>query len=176
MGKTWLVTEFGHREYDQVISLNFEQVPELRHLFMDSLSPPSVIEKMSLYLGQKIQAENTLLFWDEVQVVPQVITSLKYFLEEAPEYHIIAAGSLLGVSLGRKASFPVGKVNFSTLFPLSFREYLKVSGESLLAEMLDGHPLDQPLNETIHNKLLGLFQIVLICGRDARGHSGLPDL
>lgn len=169
VGKTWLVTEFGHREYDQVISLNFEQVPELRHLFMDSLSPPSIIEKMSLYLGQKIRAENTLLFWDEVQVVPQVITSLKYFLEEASEYHIIAAGSLLGVSLGRKASFPVGKVNFSTLFPLSFREYLQVSGESLLAEMLDEHPLDQPLNETLHNKLLGLLKLYLYVG-------GMPEV
>ncbi len=169
VGKTWLISDFGQREYDQVIPLNFEQVPNLRHIFLDSLSPQSIIEKISLYEGRKIQAENTLLFWDEVQVVPEVITSLKYFLEEAPGYHIIAAGSLLGVSLGRKISFPVGKVNFSTLFPLNFREYLNVSGELLLAEMLDKHPLDQPLNESIHNKLLGLFKLYLYVG-------GMPEV
>ena len=169
VGKTWLVNEFGKNEYEQVVRLNFEKEEGLRTLFLDSLAPKNIIEKLSFYLGRKIQPHNTLLFWDEIQAVPEAVTSLKYFFEEASAYHIIAAGSLLGVSLGRKVSFPVGKVNYLTLYPLNFREFLEASGEALLVEMLESHSLHEPLNESIHNKLIGLFKLFLFLG-------GMPEV
>jgi len=116
VGKTYLVNEFGKNEYKNYVNLNFEQNANLASLFTDELSPEKIIHNISLFIGRKITSENTLLFFDEIQTVPEVLTSLKYFYEQAPEYHIIAAGSLLGVSIGKKNSFPVGKVNFMKPF------------------------------------------------------------
>ncbi len=128
VGKTFLVDQFGNSEYSNYIYLNFEQDKNLHDLFKRDLAPNVILNNISLYIGKKISAENTLLFFDEVQFVPEVITSLKYFYENAPEFHIVAAGSLFGVAIGQHRSFPVGKVNFMTLYPMTFFEYSVICG------------------------------------------------
>lgn len=153
VGKTFLIRTFGEKEYSNFISLDFEQDKKIYSLFEKSLSPETIIENISLYIGKQIIPEDTLLFFDEIQAAPAALTSLKYFYEEAPEFHIIAAGSLLGVSVGKENSFPVGKVNFMNLYPMSFMEFLKASGENLLAEKLGHMKSANPLPEIVHSKL-----------------------
>jgi len=128
VGKTYLVEVFGNKEYANFFKFNFEQDSDLGELFKKKLNPENIIENLSLYSGKKISSQDTLIFFDEIQAVPEVLTSLKYFQEQAPEYHIIAAGSLLGVSVAKDNSFPVGKVNFMMLYPMSFNEYLIAFG------------------------------------------------
>ncbi len=169
VGKTFLVNEFGNTEYANFVYLNFEQNENLQTLFDQSLNPERIIVDLGLFLGKKITAKDTLLFFDEIQVAPKVLTSLKYFQEQTPEYHIIAAGSLLGVSMGKKVSFPVGKVNFLTMQPMSFSEYLLAVGENLLVEMLAEISEAQPLSELIHEKLLQHFKMYLFLG-------GMPEV
>ena len=169
VGKTYLVNQFGKSEYKDFIYLNFEQQPTLNTLFSEDLSPQKIINNIGLYLGRKIVPEDTLLFFDEVQAVPQVLTSLKYFYEQSPEYHIIAAGSLLGVSVGKENSFPVGKVNFMTLFPMSFIEYLTAFGEELLVEKLINLQQIEAFPEIIHNKLLTHLKTYMFLG-------GMPEI
>ncbi|MBT4969796.1 MAG: AAA family ATPase, partial [Bacteroidetes bacterium] len=110
VGKTYLVNEFGRKVYKNYIYLNFEQDSNLESIFNHSLNPLEIVENIGLYLGQKITSDETLVFFDEIQVSPRVLSSLKYFQEQTPEFHIIAAGSLLGVSIGKESGFPVGKV------------------------------------------------------------------
>ncbi|MBI9038575.1 MAG: ATP-binding protein [Bacteroidales bacterium] len=169
VGKTYLVNEFGKNEYKNYINLNFEQNANLASLFTDDLSPEKIIHNISLFIGRKITSENTLLFFDEIQTVPEVLTSLKYFYEQAPEYHIIAAGSLLGVSIGKKNSFPVGKVNFMKLYPMSFTEYLYALGEEFIAENLLNTKNIDPIPEILHNKLLSHLKMFLYLG-------GMPEV
>ena len=169
VGKTYLVNEFAKQEYKQSVYLNFEQDPALKTLFNSSLHAKNILENISLYIGEKIEPENTLIFFDEVQVCPEAITSLKYFYEQAPEYHIIAAGSLLGVSVGLHKSFPVGKVNFLTLYPMNFYEYLLALNENLLAEKLMSIGKIEPLPEALHTKLLNLYKKFLFLG-------GMPEV
>ena len=137
VGKTWLMKEFGKKEYDQTIYLNFEQNKRLKSLFTDDFDIARVIVALQAESGLTIHAENTLLIFDEIQAVPEAITALKYFREDAPEYHLIAAGSLLGIALHANISFPVGKVAFMDLHPLTFSEFLDALGESRLLTMLD---------------------------------------
>ena len=166
VGKTWLINEFGKKEYKQYIYLNFEQTPNLKSLFTNELSPQKIIENIGLLLGKKVNSDNTLICFDEIQNCQEALTSLKYFQEHAPEFHVIAAGSLLGVSLGKTSSFPVGKVNFLTLYPLSFSEYLEAIGEHLLAEK--GAVL-QTLPEILHEKMLELLKMYFFLG-------GMPEV
>ncbi len=166
VGKTWLINEFGKKEYRKYVYLNFEQTPNLKMLFNNELSPEKIIENIGLLLGEKIISDNTLICFDEIQNCPEALTSLKYFQEHAPEFHIIAAGSLLGVSLGKTSSFPVGKVNFLTLYPLSFAEYLDATGESLLAEKLNF--LDT-LPDILHEKMIELLKMYFFLG-------GMPEV
>lgn len=168
VGKTYLINQFGRTEYADYIYLNFEQTPALKSLFSDDLRPAKIIENISLYLGRKIRAENTLLCFDEIQNAPIALTSLKYFQEQTPEFHIIAAGSLLGVQLGKTSSFPVGKVNFLTLYSLSFSEYLIAIGEELLADEIR-QPWQQPISELLHDKLLKQLKTFLFLG-------GMPEV
>ncbi len=132
VGKTWLINAFGKNEYTHYIYFNFEQTPNLKTLFTNELSPLKIVENIGLLLGKKVNSDDTLICFDEIQTCPEALTSLKYFQEHAPELYVIAAGSLLGVSLGKTSSFPVGKVNFLTLYPLCFAEYLDAIGETLL--------------------------------------------
>jgi len=136
VGKTWLMKEFGKKEYDQTIYLNFEQNKRLKSLFTDDFDIARVIVALQAESGLTIHAENTLLIFDEIQAVPEAITALKYFREDAPEYHLIAAGSLLGIALHANISFPVGKVAFMDLHPLTFSEFLDALGESRLLTIL----------------------------------------
>ncbi|MDF1547892.1 MAG: AAA family ATPase [Bacteroidales bacterium] len=169
VGKTFLVNQFGKNEYENFIYLNFEQSPDLALLFKKDLSPQKIIENISLYFGRKISSIDTLLFFDEIQTVPQVLTSLKYFCEQAPDYHIIAAGSLLGVSFGKEISFPVGKVNFMTLYPMTFSEYLLAVGEHIIVENLLNQKQKELIPEPIHNKLLRHLKMYMFLG-------GMPEV
>ncbi len=169
VGKTYLVNEFGRDEYSKYVYLNFEQDENLQTLFSKNLNPETIINNISLYIGAKIVQKDTLLFFDEIQVAPLVLKSLKYFQEQAPDYHIIAAGSLLGVSVGKNTSFPVGKVNFFNLYPMSFSEYLVAIDEELLNEKLQEIKTLEPLPDVIHNKLLELLKMYLYLG-------GMPEV
>ncbi len=169
VGKTYLVNQFGKNEYTDYVNLNFEQNPDLKTIFTGELNPHKIIENIGFYIGKKINPENTLILFDEIQEVPAAITSLKYFCEDAPEYHLIAAGSLLGVSVGRKKSFPVGKVNFMTMYPMTFHEYLLAVGEKLLSDKLQDYNKIEPLTELIHNKLTNHLKKYLFVG-------GMPEV
>lgn len=136
VGKTWLLKEFGQRFFDDTFYLNFEQQELPDSIFGGTLSPQQIIEQLSIYRGKKIMPETTLIIFDEVQELPRALTSLKYFAEEAPQYAICCAGSLLGVALHKGTSFPVGKVDFLDLRPMSFNEYLIANGESMLVEYI----------------------------------------
>ena len=136
VGKTWLLKEFGRKCFRDVCYINFEQQTLLAHLFETTLSPHDIIEQLSVYNGRKISASDTLIIFDEVQEMPRALTSLKYFAEEAPEYAVCCAGSLLGVALHEGTSFPVGKVDFLDLYPLSFREFLLADGEEMLVDYI----------------------------------------
>jgi predicted AAA+ superfamily ATPase len=137
VGKTWLLQEFGKTEYRQVVYINFEKSKELRETFLPDLDVKRLITNFELYSGLKITPEDTLIILDEIQAAPRGITSLKYFYEDAPQYHVVAAGSLLGVNLHLDESFPVGKIDFLTLHPMSFREFLLAMDENGLARILD---------------------------------------
>jgi predicted AAA+ superfamily ATPase len=169
VGKTYLISEFGQKEYSNYIYLNFEQDPNLSTLFKNELKPQEIINNISLYIGKKIAFSDTLIFFDEIQTVPEVLTSLKYFCEQGPYYHIVAAGSLLGVSVGKKTSFPVGKVNFMTLYPMNFIEFLIASDEELLAEKLLSVKKVEPFPEILHEKILRLLKMYIFLG-------GMPEV
>ncbi len=136
VGKTWLMKEFGKVAYKDVIYINFDSNKQLENLFDDDLDPKRLIFGLEIYTGKKITPEDTLLIFDEVQEVPRALSSLKYFYEDAPEYHIICAGSLLGIALHNGTSFPVGKVDFFNLYPLSFEEFLLAMDKKPLVEIL----------------------------------------
>ena len=137
VGKTWLMKEFGRRCFSDTVYINFDSNSRMAELFASDLSPKRLIAGLELYSGKKIDPQKTLLIFDEVQEVPRALSSLKYFCEDAPEYYIVCAGSLLGIALHEGTSFPVGKVNFLKLYPLSFREFLMADGKEGFAELLD---------------------------------------
>jgi uncharacterized protein len=137
VGKTWLMKTFGAAEYQQVAYLNFEGNPRLRAIFNQDFEIRRIIRALEIETQISIESENTLLIFDEIQDSPEALTSLKYFNENAPQYQILAAGSVLGVVLHKQISFPVGKVEFLDLHPLSFPEFLSAIGQRQLAELLD---------------------------------------
>lgn len=136
VGKTWLMKEFGTQAYEDTVYINFDSNSQMASLFAADLNVERLIMGLELYAGHKINSENTLLIFDEVQEVPRALSSLKYFYEDAPQYHIICAGSLLGIALHSGTSFPVGKVDFLKLYPLSFREFVTATGKEQFAELL----------------------------------------
>ena len=137
VGKTWLMKEFGRQAYKDTVYINFDSNSTMAELFAADLNTDRLIAGLELYAGRKIDPENTLLIFDEVQEVPKALSSLKYFYENAPQYHIVCAGSLLGIALHRGTSFPVGKVDFLKLYPLSFKEFLMATDKKQFAELLD---------------------------------------
>lgn len=137
VGKTWLMKEFGSQAYTDTVYINFDSNARMAELFSSDLNTERLIMGIELYAGKKIVPEQTLLIFDEVQEVPRALSSLKYFYENAPQYHIICAGSLLGIALHEGTSFPVGKVDFLNLYPLSFREFLTATAGEQFAELLD---------------------------------------
>ena len=136
VGKTWLMKEFGRTAYQNTVYINFDNNKRMEELFSADLKVERIITGLELNEGKKIDPENTLLIFDEVQEVPKALTSLKYFNENAPQYHIVCAGSLLGVALHPGTSFPVGKVDFLDLFPLSFFEFMEALGKGRFAQAL----------------------------------------
>lgn len=136
VGKTWLMKEFGAAAYKQAVYINFDNNNQMKTLFGGSLEVERLITGLELYAGYKIDAENTLLLFDEVQEAPRALTALKYFNENAPQYQIICAGSLLGVALHKGTSFPVGKVEFLDLYPLSFFEFMSALEKGHYAELI----------------------------------------
>lgn len=137
VGKTWLMKEFGRQEYKDTIYINFDSNSRMAELFASDLDTERLIMGLEIYAGRKINPDSALLIFDEVQEVPRALASLKYFYENAPEYHIVCAGSLLGIALHQGTSFPVGKVDFLKLYPLSFKEFLMANDKERFAELLD---------------------------------------
>jgi len=139
VGKTWLMKEFGRREYQKCAYVNFESNPILRTLFTDNFDIQRILTAIQIETGVTVEPGNTLIILDEIQEASGAITSLKYFQENAPEYHVVSAGSLLGVALNNHTSFPVGKVAFLDLYPFNFIEFLEAINEKPLADLLTTH-------------------------------------
>ena len=167
VGKTWLMKEFGKQEFQQVVYLNFESSSRLKNLFTIDFNIERIITIIEIETNQKINAENTLLIFDEIQEVEQGLTALKYFYEQAPQYYIVSAGSLLGISLQKEHSFPVGKVDFMRLYPMSFKEFLDNNNEVLLFEQLKGKNWE--VLSIFHEKLVTALRLYYFIG-------GMPEI
>lgn len=163
VGKTWLIREFGRLYYDNYAYFNFDEEEELKSIFQINKNPARILELLSFLAGEKIIPDKTLLIFDEVQECSEALNSLKYFCEKAPEYHILAAGSLLGTLLAQPKSYPVGKVNLLELYPLAFDEFLQAIDEPLFNYY---HQIQkrQAIEEVFHNRLLQLYHYYLIIG------------
>lgn len=146
VGKTWLMKEFGKQAYADTVYINFDSNSRMAELFASDLDTDRLIMGLELYAGRKIDPDSSLLIFDEVQEVPRALASLKYFCENAPQYHIVCAGSLLGIALHHGTSFPVGKVDFLKLYPLSFKEFLMATDKERFAELLDKQDFDMVTN------------------------------
>lgn len=142
VGKTWIMKEFGRKSYNKTVYINFDSNVQMAELFSIDLNVERIITGLELYAGHKIDPYDTLIIFDEVQEVPKALSSLKYFYENVPEYHIVCAGSLPGIALHGGISFPVGKVDFLKLYPLSFKEFLMAIGLERFAELLDKKDYD----------------------------------
>ncbi len=164
VGKTYALKKFGEEEYTNTVYLNFEKNQRLSQLFEASLDPQVILKALSIEMNADITAGKTLLIFDEVQECPNALNSLKYFCEMTPEQHIVAAGSLLGVKLAHIKGFPVGKVQFLTLYPLSFLEFLTALKEVRLKEFVDQQKTIEPLPPNLHEKLLMHFKEYLFVG------------
>lgn len=163
VGKTWLMKEFGRSCYDNYVYFNFDEEDELKSIFEQSKNPSRIIELLGLLQGTKILPQKTLIIFDEIQECPDALNSLKYFKEKANEYHVIAAGSLLGTLLGQPKSFPVGMVNILNIYPLSFDEFLAAIDESLYQYYLTIKK-DQNIENIFHGKLIDMYNYYLIIG------------
>jgi len=137
VGKTWLMKHFGKEAYQNTVYINFDNNKTIEGLFNHGFDIPNIINGLEIYSGKKITANKTLLIFDEVQESPKALSSLKYFYEESPEIHIICAGSLLGISLHNGTSFPVGKVDFLNLYPMSFPEFLIANNQERYVDLID---------------------------------------
>ncbi len=137
VGKTWLMKEFGRQYFTNIVYINFDSQRDLATLFNHDINVKRIISELEIYARQKINPNDTLLIFDEIQEAPRALTSLKYFCEDAPEYAIVAAGSLLGVAMHKGTNFPVGKVSFLDLYPMNFNEFLHATDNSQLVELLE---------------------------------------
>ena len=166
VGKTYVLKEFGDKYFENTIYINFEANSQMKAFFESDLNPSAILRDLEINFGEKILPEKTLLILDEIQACERALTSLKYFREEAPEYTVIAAGSLLGVAINReKFSFPVGNVETITLFPMDFEEFLWSQDEKLLADEIISHfDSNAPMNAALHEKALDLYRSYLIIG------------
>lgn len=167
VGKTWLMKSFGASHFEHVVYVNFESSVRLQHIFKDDFSIPRIISILEIEAKQKIEAKNTLIILDEIQEAEKGLTALKYFQENAPEYYIIAAGSLLGVSIQKNNSFPVGKVDFFTLYPMSFDEFLINQNETLLVNELKNNNWE--ILQPFHEKLIHYLRLYYYVG-------GMPEV
>ena len=163
VGKTWLMKEFGKNYYKSFVYFNFDEEDELKSIFETNKNPQRIIELLSMIAGEKIYPEDTMIIFDEVQECPEALNALKYFKEKANEYHVIAAGSLLGTLLAKPKSYPVGMVNLLDIFPLTFEEFLEATDAPLFA-YYEGIHKEQQIEEIFHNRLLEAYNNYLIIG------------
>lgn len=163
VGKTWLMKEFGAHYYNSYVYFNFDEEEELASIFKANKNPHRIVELLSMIADEKIIPGETLVIFDEVQECPEALNSLKYFKEKANEYHVIAAGSLLGTLLAQPKSYPVGMVNLLDIYPLTFDEFLDATDPSLCSFY---HEIEkeQPIEEIFHNRLLEAYNYYLIIG------------
>ncbi len=163
VGKTWLMKEFGQNYYDNFAYFNFDEEDELKSIFETNKNPRRIIELLSMIGGAKIEPEKTLIIFDEIQECPEALNTLKYFKEKANEYHVIAAGSLLGTLLAKPKSYPVGMVNLLDIYPLTFDEFLEAT-DSGLYDFYESIQKNQSIEEIFHNRLLEAYNYYLIIG------------
>lgn len=163
VGKTWLMKEFGKTYYDNTAYFNFDETNDLRAIFETSKDPHRIIELLSMIADEKILPEKTLIILDEIQECPEALNTLKYFKEKANDYHVIAAGSLLGTLLAQPKSYPVGMVNLLHLYPLTFDEFLNATDPALYTYYCSIEK-EQPILELFHNRLLEAYNNYLIIG------------
>lgn len=164
VGKTYILKEFGENEYNNAAYFNFEEDPALNDFFSGRLQPERILEKLSIFYDVDIQSHKTLIIFDEIQNSPRALTSLKYFEEDAPAYHVAAAGSLLGLKVGHASPFPVGKVDFLELYPFTFGEFLDAVEKTKLRRFLDSKSDREPLIGAFHDELLELLRMYFYTG------------
>lgn len=174
-GKTFILKEFGAKEYAKLHYFNFEAEPLIHDFFKPDLKPGRIIESLSLYKKSDINPASDLIFFDEIQFSNNALNSLKYFCEDAPQYHIVAAGSLLGVKLSQPKSFPVGKVNFLMLYPMHFGEYLSARGEDRYRTMVENMQELTPLPLPFHDELIRLLKEYYFVGGMPEAVSSFAD-
>lgn len=164
VGKTYALTTFAKAHYENYVYLNFEKDQQVGQYFQDSIDPIQLIKLLAIHSNTRIEPNKTLLIFDEVQENPRALNSLKYFCEEAPEYHVATAGSLLGVKLAKDHGFPVGKVNFLHMYPLSFYEFLSAINQLQLREYLENYTGFEPLPEPLHKQALDFLRYYFYVG------------
>jgi len=167
VGKTWLLKKFGEECFDDVCYINFEKHIFVKEIFEGSVAPKVILENLSVFHGKPILPNKTLLIFDEIQEVPRALSALKYFAEETPEYYICCAGSLLGIALHKETSFPVGKVDFLTLLPLSFKEFLLANNENAILEHISAKGITNSLQFFSEKLTLYLKQYFIVGGMPA---------
>ena len=164
VGKTYTIEEFGNKYFDEVIIVNFEEIPEVKQFFQTN-DVEQIVRNLEIYFGKKIPLSKTLLFLDEIQICPEAIITLRYFYEKIPSLHVIAAGSLLDHTLNDlQYSMPVGRVEFAYMYPLCFYEFLNAINEKLLVEFLKNYRIQQKIPQPIHNKLIELVRLYFFIG------------
>ena len=164
MGKTWVLKEFGRLHYENTAYFNFDENAEYRQFFETTKDVNRILQNLILVSGQKIEPGKTLIIFDEVQDCPQVINSLKYFCENAPQYHVASAGSLLGIALAKPSSFPVGKVNFMQIDPMSFSEFLLANGDENMLRYMKSVDTLAPIPDAFFNPLCEKLKMYFITG------------
>ncbi len=164
VGKTWILKEFGKRYYENTAYFNFDENEEYKQFFETTKDVERILQNLMLASGQRILPEKTLIIFDEVQDSPNVINSMKYFCENAPQYHIACAGSLLGITLSKPSAFPVGKVNFMQIDPMTFQEFLIANGDGNLAEYLDNVDAIEPIPDAFFNPLCEKLKMYYVTG------------
>ena len=164
VGKTWVLKEFGRKYYENTAYFNFDENEEYKQFFETAKDVDRILQNLMLASNQKISPEKTLIIFDEVQDCPKVINSMKYFCENAPEYHIACAGALLGITLSKPASFPVGKVNFMQIGPMTFAEFLLANGDENLAAYLNTIDRVEPLPDAFFNPLYEKLKMYFVTG------------
>lgn len=164
VGKTWVLKEFGRRYYENTAYFNFDENEEYKQFFETTKDVTRIVQNLILASGQKIVPEKTLIIFDEVQDCPQVINSMKYFCENAPQYHIACAGSLLGIALAKPSSFPVGKVDFMQMNPMTFHEFLVANGDQNLYQYLNAMETLEPIPKAFFNPLCEKLKMYYVTG------------
>ena len=164
VGKTWVLKEFGKLYYKNIAYFNFDENKEYKQFFETTKNVERILQNLMLASGQKIEPENTLIIFDEVQDCPEVINSMKYFCENAPQYHVACAGSLLGITLAKPSSFPVGKVNFMQINPMNFTEFLLANGDENLAKFIEQIDKIEPIPDAFFNPLYEKLKMYYVTG------------